>query len=407
MPALGQNNVARARINPGSRRIRPGSWIAVLPLALLVAFPATAAASSEISDVAISRPFFNPSLGQKIGISFALAQPGTLTVLILDRDGYPVRKLIAGKAVEKGKQALDWDGRDDAGEVVSDEAYSLRIELHHEGKVTLYFPANLGEEDVKAVTNYYGRQNGVLSYKLPKPARVHVQAGTAVADSRTGKGTGPVLRTLVNREPRPAGAVVENWNGFDESGLFYVPDLPNFVIAVAATALPENALITIGNRGSSFVDRALGRRGKSLLTAKAEDHHHHHGLSAVEDVSPRLHLVPTNASWNSTEKAWTARGDALTLDLSLEGATASRFRQEPGGVTVFIDGQIVKDLRDLKGLLSTSGDLTVDIPLSRLSSGSHALAVNWGSDFGPVSVGALRIRKGSPSLAGSSRRPSR
>jgi hypothetical protein len=378
-----------------------------LPLLLLVLSATAAAASSEISDVAISRQFFNPSLGQKIGISFALAEPGTLTVLILDRDGYPVRKLVAGKAVEKGKQALEWEGRDDAGEVVSDEAYSLRIELLHDGgKPAIYFPANAGEEDLKAVTNYYGRQSGVLSYKLPKPARVHVQAGTAVADPRTGKGTGPVLRTLVNREPRPAGAVIENWNGFDESRLVYVPDLPNFVIAVAATALPENALITIGNRGSSFVDRALGRRGESLLTTKAEDHHHHHGLSTIEDVSPSLHLRPGNARWNPTEMNWAARRDVLTLVLRLEGATASRFRQEPGGVTVFIDGQIAKDLRNLKGLLSPSGDLTVDVPLTRLAAGSHLLAVNWGSDFGPVSVGTLKIRKEAPSVAGSSR-PSR
>src|SRR5512132_4418759 len=86
-------------------------------------------AESAISDVSVSRPFFNPSLGQKVGISFALAQPGNLTVQILDRDGYPVRKLVSGKAVEKGKQALDWDGRGDAGEVVSDEAYSLKIDL--------------------------------------------------------------------------------------------------------------------------------------------------------------------------------------------------------------------------------------------------------------------------------------
>jgi hypothetical protein len=373
--------------------------------ALMTPGVGTGADRQGILGITVSRPFFDPALGQKIGISFALAQSGNLTVLILDRDGYPVRKLIAGEAVEKGKHALDWDGKDEQGEVVPDEAYSLRIELDHGGKAAIYFPANTGEEDLKAVTNYYGRQSGVLSYKLPKPARVHIQAGTAVVDPRTGKATGPVLRTLVNREPRPAGAVIENWNGFDQSGLFYVPDLPNFVIAVAATALPDNALITIGNRGSSFVDRALGRRGESLLTAKAEDHHHHHGLSTIEDVSPSLHLEPRNASWNSAERTWTARGDALTLALRLEGATASRFRQEPGGVTVFIDGQIAKDLRDLKGLLSPSGDLTVDVPLARLAAGSHLLAVNWGTDFGPVSVGALRVRKGAPSLAGPSGRP--
>src|SRR5437016_2580152 len=69
-----------------------------------VAGPALAVADeakSVISDVSISAPFFNPSLGQKMTVLFDLGQPGTLTVQILDRDGYPVRKLISDKPVEK------------------------------------------------------------------------------------------------------------------------------------------------------------------------------------------------------------------------------------------------------------------------------------------------------------------
>ena len=75
-----------------------------------------------------------------------------------------------------------------------------------------------------------------------------MQAGTVQTDSKRGKATGPVLKTIVNREPRPTGPVIETWLGLDESGSFYVPDLRGFSVSVAATSLPENALISVGNQ---------------------------------------------------------------------------------------------------------------------------------------------------------------
>jgi hypothetical protein len=44
--------------------------------------------------------------------------------------------------------------------------------------------------------------------------------------------------------PRPGGEAARNWNGFDERGIFSVPDLPLFAVAIAAKSLPENAIIT-------------------------------------------------------------------------------------------------------------------------------------------------------------------
>src|SRR5438105_782079 len=128
-----------------SRIVGTAAALAALAFAAGRVFAAADQPKSAISDVSISAPFFNPSLGQKMTVFFDLAQSGNLTVLILDRDGYPVRKLVSGKAVEKGRQAIEWAGKDESGEVVPDEAYSLRIELlDHSGKPAIYFPANAG-----------------------------------------------------------------------------------------------------------------------------------------------------------------------------------------------------------------------------------------------------------------------
>lgn len=90
---------------------------------------AAPARCDTIESVAVDRPFFNPSLGQSIGIRFELACSGDLTVLVLDRDGYLLRRLVSSMPVLGGQQRVEWDGLNDTGAVVPDEAYSLKIDL--------------------------------------------------------------------------------------------------------------------------------------------------------------------------------------------------------------------------------------------------------------------------------------
>jgi hypothetical protein len=359
--------------------------LALAVAAVAVTAGATSGSTGLISDVSISRQFFNPTLGQKIGISFSLTDSGTLTVLILDRDGYPVWRLVTEKAVPKGKQSLTWDGRDEGGEIVPDEAYSLKIDLRSAETVASYFPALAAAEDVQAETNYYDRRGATLSYKLPRPSRVHIQAGVAEVDPATKKPEGPVLKTLVNREPRPAGAVVENWSGFAEGGAFYVPDLPHFVVAIAATSLPENAILATGNRTVSFLERASTRKGSSLHPSPSVEHAHHRGLTALEDVAPRLKVSPLNAVWSVAEKAWRPREKSLKVSLELQGFSARAFERQPTAAYAFVDRSKVATLR------SPHAGATLSIPVGKLSAGSHVIAINWASSYGPVAVDVFRV----------------
>src|SRR5438128_1166427 len=100
-----------------------------------------------IREVSVAPAYFSPSLGQRETIAFSLARRGRLSVLILDRDGYLVRTLVAGKSVESGKQTLSWDGRSDpiggkAGDLLPDEAYSLKIDLAAGSETETYAPAS-------------------------------------------------------------------------------------------------------------------------------------------------------------------------------------------------------------------------------------------------------------------------
>lgn len=143
--------------------------VALLGIAYIAAAIGPAAANNAISGVTLSRPFFNPSLKQTITISFQIARQGSLDLRILDRDGFLVRTLASGRASEPGPISIDWDGRDDIGNIVADEAYSLKIDLRSDGPASSYFPADEVIKETKAETTFYDRQQGTLGYQLAGP----------------------------------------------------------------------------------------------------------------------------------------------------------------------------------------------------------------------------------------------
>jgi len=360
---------------------------------LLLQHAALAQSASGITDVTLSGNAFNPGLGQTVRIRFKTAYAGILDVLILDRDGYIVRTLSSNKNSDAGELNFEWDGRNDSGEIVANEAYSVKIDLEGNDKIESYFPANAIPDELPVHVFYYDRQNGVFSYSLPKPARVHIQAGSAVTDPVTKKPKGPVMRTVANREPRAGGACIEQWNGFDESSTIYIPDLPNFVTAVYATALAQNSIIVVGNNSVHFLDTVSKRKGNSLFTFSVKDRHHHRGLSALEDTSPDLVLKPENAIWDPDKKLWKTSDSNLKIHGSLKGPSADAFSKQPGMVAMFVDGQTVKSI-------SPPGpDFSVSLSLAKLSRNIHIVSLNWGSDYGPTAVNSFRVLLDEPSTS--------
>lgn len=378
------------RVHWPSRRQKDGMRARFLSIALVLgARGLLAGEAPAIHSVTVSKAFFNPTLRQTVDFSLTVDVEGLLSVSILDRDGFLVRTLVPGRPTTTGSHVFGWDGKDDRGDVVPDEAYSLKIDLVSEGaRVASYFPANQPPEDLKAEPSYYDRGSAVFAYKLPKAARVHMQAGIKHLDPATKKKDGPVLKTIVNREPRPGGPVIENWNGMDETGSYYLPDLPDFVMAMAATSLPENTVITNGNHSRTFLEQALQRHGSSLLTHTVSDHHHHRGLTSLEDASPALRVIPSNATWSATNRLWWATSGSLKGSLSLEGPSAREFQTQPGSLEIFIDHKVVR-----KEKTPTQG-MSFEVQLAGLSKGPHIVAFNWASEYGPAAISSIRVSAG-------------
>jgi FlgD Ig-like domain len=360
-------------------------------LVLLVAVGGPVAAADLV--VSTSPPFFNPALGQVSTIRVASPDKAALFCEVLDRDGFVVRRLPPRETGE-ADATFSWDGRDDSGAVMPDEAYSVRLRRGAVDGVVVYDPAAgfvPTEKSISEIT--YSRPDGVLSYTLERSSRVHIQVGQAT-DSKGGEPQGPILRTLVDRQPRTAGAVIEKWSGFDESGQIYVPDLPQFVVAVFTTSLPENSMIAIGNRGGSFAEYALDRRPPAATSARAipeQAHRLHHGLNALEDRSPRL-AIASNAVLDAGRGLWQVAGK-LRLTVTVEAAAAPYFLGQSTELDVFVDSRQVRSLK------RPSNPVELSLEERDLPPGEHRIVVNWASKAGPVGVSAFKVSVAAKSAA--------
>jgi hypothetical protein len=353
-----------------------------------------AARTPAIQSVSVGRAFFNPASGESIRISVVVGKAGRLDATVLDRDGYPVRTLAAARAVPAGRSDFDWDGHHDDGRLMPDEAYSLRLVWTDGTATQTWFPANQSVAMTPVQPRYYARSTGTLVYDLPAACRVHVQAGTSVINPKTKSLEGPVLKTIVNREPRAAGRTAEHWNGFDETGQVYVPDLPGFVTAIATTPLPENSLITVGNRKMSFLEYAAQRRGHSLFTYRVQSHQHHAALSALDDVSPPMQLEPLNAVWSAEERVWVTSEPLLRVRVVIGGPVAARFTAQPAKVHEFVNGRLIRTS------IPPPEPLVIAIPSGGFVPGINQVSVNWQSLYGGVAASTLRVRSTPAAAAG-------
>lgn len=71
-------------------------------------------------------------------VSFRLRKVDAIDVAIVDEDGEPVRVLASGARPGRGRVAFRWGGRNDAGAIVPDGAYRLRVRLVGQDRTTTF-----------------------------------------------------------------------------------------------------------------------------------------------------------------------------------------------------------------------------------------------------------------------------
>ena len=123
----------------------------ILLLALACGAPGLTYAAASFGDY--ERFEFAPARGQTFKIPVRLDQAAAVTVGIFTSDSDPVRTLRTPEILPPGNHTLTWDGRDEEGTIVPNEAYiPILTATLAEGKVHTIDPrATSGGEVVEEV----------------------------------------------------------------------------------------------------------------------------------------------------------------------------------------------------------------------------------------------------------------
>ncbi|MCK4658787.1 MAG: hypothetical protein KAV82_04625 [Phycisphaerae bacterium] len=213
----------------------------------------------KISQVERLRRSFDPTAGETVSLRFSLSVPAEVALRIHGPNRELIATILDGKACDAGLNTVTWDGRDIEGNVVPDEAYFVWIRATAGADSDLWDPflASGGERLVAG--GLKTRDPNRLSYQLPKASRVLVRA---VVEG------GPLIRTIVNWEPRPAGLCVESWDGMDADGIRQGDDIDGLRLMVMAFALPVKSIIAMGNSSTDYRTYYLEKRVQGLHLEK-------------------------------------------------------------------------------------------------------------------------------------------
>ena len=236
--------------------------LAAVMLPLLLPPCAAAAPVAAIGDYASDS--FAPVRGENFSIPVHVNDPArvkAIRVEIRSSDDDLMRTLaIAEIAPDTTDYAVKWDGRDDADSVVPDEAYSPVIIVTTQSNETLTI-ASQGSSGGEEVYDFEKAiRPGVIEYTLPAASRMLV---------RSGIKNGPMLRTLIDWQPRTAGFHAERWNGRDKDDVVAIEQNPDVGYLIVGYQLPDHSIITHGNSSESY-RRYRERRNWPLKQASDE-----------------------------------------------------------------------------------------------------------------------------------------
>lgn len=212
---------------------------------------------------------FSPVLGfRKASIQLRLKNTDDATVTVVGPNGDVVRRLVHNRHLEAGRKVqLLWDGRDDAGRIVPDAVYKVRVGLHDQGRsVTLLSTITTDSTPPRPIVRVQQPKGSTGPPILPLPHGAPVQFAVSASASAGAqrftvyRNDGPRPRPVQELAAAP-GARTGAWGGL----IAGKPALPGTYVIVARVK------DGVGNVGASFPftrPRAADPRGGAGVTVR-------------------------------------------------------------------------------------------------------------------------------------------
>ncbi len=188
----------------------------LLLLALVGGTSAAFAVTQRLKDEPspIGTPRFTPRViaptcecdGEATRMRLRLREGDSVTAVIVDADGEPVRTLLDGKRARRGPLVLEWDGRAQNGSVVPDGRYRLEVRLERQDR-TILLPTTIEVDTVAPRAR-------ILDVRAsPNRVRVVYRTNDRAGADLSVRGTDLPETVVVRGRSRPAGRAGLNWSG--------------------------------------------------------------------------------------------------------------------------------------------------------------------------------------------------
>ncbi len=262
-----------------------------------------------------------------------------------------IRKITENDRQAAGSHRILWDGRDDAGNIAPDEAYTFRLDGEKTGK---HDPATFSGGEVRDITDVNFNPAGPVTYNLPQPSRVLFRIGIT---------QGPLLKTLVDSKPRPGGKITEYWDGYDESKTVKIRDEGKFSALITYVTLPDLTVIAYGNSAETYRDYKLTRQANTAPPPEPAS------PSKVTEDSYSPSLVPP---------AW-VRAPRVTMRFPDH---AKNDTQNPAPITDAIRSTIDVDDSDRSTLMEGQFEIMMYVDMHPVAEAERGyLPLNWRWDL--------------------------
>ncbi len=351
---------------------------------LLAACPVFAGGVDVLASIGeYAKESFSPQRNELFEIPVTVPIPETLKAVqveIRTADDDLVRTLEIELVPGISNYPVVWDGRDSDGRIVPDEAYHLLLKMTDaNGDISVSDARkHSGGEEVYDFEKQV--RQGTIEYSLPAASRMLVRAGIK---------NGPMLRTIVDWEPRGKGFHAEHWDGKDADDVVPVEQNPQVGYLIVGYRLPDNAIITYGNadesyreyrerrgyphRKARFDNRLLERHGKVI---RQEFYN-----PLLQQKSPRIAVTLLSKESREPIDAIAGFSEVLT-QVDLDPLDELYLDQERYEISFFIDNEFIAE--EEQGFVPfvwrwSPGRLGIE-------PGDHVLTVNVSGYNGQVGV---------------------
>ena len=299
----------------------------------------------EFSIQSFEESSFSPSRSESFELNVLIPKPRKtkkVTVDIYTSDNDLIRTLEL-KTFERKKYhyVVAWDGKDESGVVVPDEAYIPVVTqaLKSDKEVIIDRRKDSGGEEVYDFEKNI--RSGSIEYSLPEDSRVLVRAGVQ---------NGAMLKTVIDWEPRTKGFHAERWNGRDADNFIDIENHPKVGYLIVGFRLPDYAIITYGNKSLSYrnyrekyqlpIKKAalssgfLARDGKVLRSE--------YFTPVLHQKTPRIHVKLLDKKTRKETESIQGHDEVIT-EVKIDPLDELYLDQERYEISFFIDDHFIAE----------------------------------------------------------------